>query len=246
MKLGDKIRSYRKKAGYTQHELAKIIHVTPQAVSNWERNKRVPDLELFPLLGRAIGISYDELFNGKNLEFYPEEQKELLLKRCLENASVANRLCAMLDRWEQKSLEIKKLEDEELKRRGVDVSAPFRTASEIDPLGLADKIILKKKMKLDAFVKENGRTAMAYVLMILYLGEDIAHGSWDLPKVSDPKYKDSVCNLLLTTKNPGSGNFHQVPDPGLFCLLDLKRKQLPVCVHHVHDQKPTMTPPFSA
>ena len=209
MKLGDKIRNYRKKTGYTQHELAEIIHVTPQAVSNWERNERVPDLALFPLLSRAIGISYDELFNGKNLEFYPEEQKELLLKRCLENASVANRLCAMLDRWEQEGLEIKKLEDEELARRGVDISSPFRTLSEMDPLGLADEVILKKKVELDAFVRENGKIAMAYVLMILYLGEDIAHGSWDLPKVSDPKYKDSVCDLLLTDQD----DYHRIDNP---------------------------------
>jgi hypothetical protein len=65
----------------------------------------------------------------------------------------------------------------------------------------ADKTILKRKEDLDAFVRENGNIAMAYVLMILYLGEDIAHGSWDLPKVSDPKYKDSVCDLLLTDQD---------------------------------------------
>lgn len=201
MKLGDKIRSYRKKTGLTQNELADIMHVTPQAVSNWERNERIPDLAQFPLLSRAIGIRYDELFNGKELEFYPEEQKELLLKRCLENAPVANKLCAMLDRWEQEDQEIEKLEDAELVRRGVDISNPFRKFSEIDPLGLADKTILKRKEDLDAFVSENGNIAMAYVLMILYLGEDIAHGSWDLPKVSDPKYKDSVCDLLLTDQD---------------------------------------------
>ena len=201
MKLGDKIRSYRKKTGLTQNELADIMHVTPQAVSNWERNERIPDLAQFPLLSRAIGIRYDELFNGKELEFYPEEQKELLLKRCLENAPVANKLCAMLDRWEHEDQEIEKLEDAELVRRGVDISNPFRKFSEIDPLGLADKTILKRKEDLDAFVSENGNIAMAYVLMILYLGEDIAHGSWDLPKVSDPKYKDSVCDLLLTDQD---------------------------------------------
>lgn len=132
MKLGDRIRNHRKTAGYTQNELAGIIHVTPQAVSNWELNKRAPDLEFFPLLNKAIGISYEELFNGQKLEFYPEEQKELLLKRCLENASVANRLCTMLDRWEQEDHEIEKLEDEELARRGVDINSPFRMLSEID------------------------------------------------------------------------------------------------------------------
>lgn len=209
MKLGDKIRSYRKKTGLTQNELADIMHVTPQAVSNWERNERIPDLAQFPLLSRAIGIRYDELFNGKELEFYPEEQKELLLKRCLENAPVANKLCAMLDRWEQEDQEIEKLEDAELVRRGVDISNPFRKFSEIDPLGLADKTILKRKEDLDAFVSENGNIAMAYVLMILYLGEDIAHGSWNLPEVSDPKYKDSVCDLLLTDQD----DYHRIANP---------------------------------
>lgn len=209
MNLGEKIRNYRKKAGLTQNELAETIHVTPQAVSNWECNKRSPDLDLFPLLSRAIGISYNELFNGQKIDFYTEEQKELLLNRCLENASVANKLCTMLDRWERESLEIKRLEDEELIRQGVDISSPFRKVTELDPLGLADKIILKKKEELSAFIKENGEASIAYVLMILFLGEDIAHRSWDLPSVKDPGYRNSVCGLLLTDQD----DYHRIDNP---------------------------------
>ena len=209
MNLGATIRSYRKKAGLTQTGLAEIIHVTPQAVSNWELNKRIPDLDLFPLLIRSIGISYSELLNGQNLDFYPEEQKGLLLRRCLENAHIANKLCALLDRWELEDLEIKKLENEELIRRGVDISSPIRNLSDVDPLGLAGKRIMKKKEELYAFISENGKAAMAYVLMILYLGEDIAHGSWELPNVKDPGYRDSVCNLLLTDQD----DYHRINNP---------------------------------
>ena len=50
---------------------------------------------------------------------------------------------------------------------------------------------------------------MAYVLMILYLGEDIAHGVWELPEVSDPEYRDSVCRLLLTDQD----DYHRLANP---------------------------------
>ena len=36
MSLGERIASYRKKAGYSQEELAEKLFVTRQAVSRWE------------------------------------------------------------------------------------------------------------------------------------------------------------------------------------------------------------------
>lgn len=197
-------------AGMKQGELAEKLHVTPQAVSNWERNERLPGFDMVPDLTEALGITYKELLgDGTLLNFYSAEQKVRLLRKCIDHASVANKLCSMLDRWAQEDRRIHELENEELRRRGVDTSSPFISLADADPLGLASDIIQKKHDDLNAFIKENGTAAMRYVLMILYLGEDIAHGSRELPDVSAPGYIDSVCDLLLTDQD----DYHRLADP---------------------------------
>ena len=45
MKFSDQIKKLRRDQGLTQEELAGKIHVTRQAVSNWENEKNLPDLD---------------------------------------------------------------------------------------------------------------------------------------------------------------------------------------------------------
>ena len=143
MDVGEKIRTCRMNAGMKQGELAEKLHVTPQAVSNWERNKCLPGIDMVPDLAEVLGITYKELLNGGELlNFYSPEQKVLLLRKCIDHASVANRLCTMLDRWAQEGRRIHELENEELRRRGVDISSPFISLDDADPVGLASGIIL--------------------------------------------------------------------------------------------------------
>ena len=42
--FGKKLKFYREQKQYTQEELATKISVTRQAVSNWERDKTLPDI----------------------------------------------------------------------------------------------------------------------------------------------------------------------------------------------------------
>ena len=44
MAIGELIRNRRKQLGMTQEELAQAVFVTPQAVSQWENGKTVPDI----------------------------------------------------------------------------------------------------------------------------------------------------------------------------------------------------------
>ena len=44
--LGEKIKTYRQKKGYTQEEVANRLHVTRQTISKWEKNYSVPDAEV--------------------------------------------------------------------------------------------------------------------------------------------------------------------------------------------------------
>lgn len=45
MILADKIMNLRKKAGWSQEELANQLNVTRQSVSKWEGAQSIPDLD---------------------------------------------------------------------------------------------------------------------------------------------------------------------------------------------------------
>ena len=59
MQLGSRISSYRQNKNMTQEELANRIGVTPQALSNWERNQRLPDVSLLISLCNVLEVSAD-------------------------------------------------------------------------------------------------------------------------------------------------------------------------------------------
>ncbi|MGT2711248.1 helix-turn-helix domain-containing protein [Streptococcus oriscaviae] len=64
MNFGQEIRELRKKEGLTQEQFALKLNVTRQAVSNWENDKNLPDLELLILMSRVFSISLDQLILG--------------------------------------------------------------------------------------------------------------------------------------------------------------------------------------
>ena len=57
------IRKYRLQAKLEQRELARLLHVTPAAVGNWERSLSRPDLDTIPLLCRELRIPVTELLD---------------------------------------------------------------------------------------------------------------------------------------------------------------------------------------
>lgn len=63
--LGRRIARLRLTHGMTQERLATELGVTPQAVSKWENDLSAPDIMLLPALARALGVTVDELLEGK-------------------------------------------------------------------------------------------------------------------------------------------------------------------------------------
>ena len=53
-RFAENLRARRAALGLTQEELAEKLHVTRQAVSNWENGKHQPDLEMLALLSWAL------------------------------------------------------------------------------------------------------------------------------------------------------------------------------------------------
>ena len=60
---GDKIRAGRTAQHMTQRQLADELHVTVQAVSQWENNKTQPDSDKLLHLARVLGITTDDLLD---------------------------------------------------------------------------------------------------------------------------------------------------------------------------------------
>ena len=65
MTIGKRIALLRKEKGLTQEELANHMGVSPQAGSKWENDQTCPDISALPRLARLLGVSVDELLEGK-------------------------------------------------------------------------------------------------------------------------------------------------------------------------------------
>lgn len=64
-RIGATIAKYRKAINMTQMELADLMGISFQAVSNWERGQSMPDISKLPELAQLFGVSIDELL-GQN------------------------------------------------------------------------------------------------------------------------------------------------------------------------------------
>ena len=65
MTIGKRIAALRKEKGLTQEELADHMGVSPQAVSKWENDQPCPDISALPKLARLLGVTVDQLLEGK-------------------------------------------------------------------------------------------------------------------------------------------------------------------------------------
>ena len=57
MNIGDNIKYLRTAAGLTQEQLANSLGVSFQAISKWETNSNMPDIQLLPQIAQLFGIS---------------------------------------------------------------------------------------------------------------------------------------------------------------------------------------------
>lgn len=65
LEIANRLVEYRKRAGYSQEELADKLGISRQAVSKWERVEASPDTDNLIALANLYGVSLDELINGK-------------------------------------------------------------------------------------------------------------------------------------------------------------------------------------
>lgn len=66
-KVHSTIRLLRLEKGINQEQLAEQLHVTRQAVSNWETGKTQPDIQTLTRIAEYFGVSVERLIYGKEI-----------------------------------------------------------------------------------------------------------------------------------------------------------------------------------
>ena len=88
MIFADKLIALRKKAGYSQEELAQQLNVTRQSVSKWEGAQSVPDIEKILQISKLFGVTTDYLLKDEMGEpEYAESEPTALRRVTLEQAN---------------------------------------------------------------------------------------------------------------------------------------------------------------
>ncbi|HMM06189.1 MAG TPA: helix-turn-helix transcriptional regulator [Clostridiales bacterium] len=68
MKMGDRIQALRKAKGLSQEQLAEKIGVSRQAVSKWESEQSIPELDKVMMLSDFFDVTTDYLLKGVAIE----------------------------------------------------------------------------------------------------------------------------------------------------------------------------------
>lgn len=80
MTIGTNIKRLRVNKGVTQEQLGEAVGVSGQAVSKWENESALPDIQFLPKLAEYFGISIDELMGYKlNALTYKERFVKFML-----------------------------------------------------------------------------------------------------------------------------------------------------------------------
>lgn len=66
--MSENIKRLRERAGITQKELAKRLHISLSAVGMWECGQRTPRAKMLPALADALNCGIDDLYAHEQLD----------------------------------------------------------------------------------------------------------------------------------------------------------------------------------
>ena len=65
----NRVKELRKKSGYSQQKLAKILNVHQTAISQWETERTSPDIDIASKMAAVFGVSLDYLLGREEQDF---------------------------------------------------------------------------------------------------------------------------------------------------------------------------------
>lgn len=93
MEFSDQIKQLRQEKGLSQSQFASKLRVSRQAVSNWENDRNLPDLEMLIEISSIFHISLDKLILGdENMN----KMTEKLIKDTDENRKAKFNMVTMI------------------------------------------------------------------------------------------------------------------------------------------------------
>ena len=92
MILAEKIMTLRKRAGWSQEELAAQLGVSRQSVSKWEGAQSVPDMQKVVQMSRLFGVTTDYLLKEELGEPEPAQSEPDAPLRCVTMEQAADYL----------------------------------------------------------------------------------------------------------------------------------------------------------
>lgn len=101
--LSERIKERRLLLGYNQPELAKIMNISKQTVSNWESGNRTPDAETLSKLSDLFSVSVDFLLGKTDIAAPPSAdglEQELTKKDEKDIEKTLNKTLEMLEKQE--------------------------------------------------------------------------------------------------------------------------------------------------
>ena len=101
--LGDNIKTFRKKKGFSQETLVSELFIVRQTVSKWEKGQSVPDAEMIEKLAEVLDVSVNDLL-GKEIE--KKETEDQQDKEIAKQLAILNEQLAGNNRRRKKLLKI--------------------------------------------------------------------------------------------------------------------------------------------
>ncbi len=83
MEFSEKLKLMRKESNLTQEELAQKLHITRQAVSNYEQGRGYPSIEILVSIAELFKVSLDELLSANAVRRQARLVFALLAEACV-------------------------------------------------------------------------------------------------------------------------------------------------------------------
>ena len=87
MTFAEKLTSIRKQAGMSQEQLAEKLGVSRQAVTKWETDSGIPDIENMMAISVLFDISIDELLSNEK----GQKSRQTIFMRALRSMTLMSR-----------------------------------------------------------------------------------------------------------------------------------------------------------
>lgn len=97
VKIGNFIADCRRKANYTQMQLAEKLGITDRAISKWETGKSLPDSSIMLELCDLLGITVNNLLSGEvvTMDHYNKNLENNLLEMVKQKEEADKRLLTL-------------------------------------------------------------------------------------------------------------------------------------------------------